>query len=170
MQNPCQFQNVCDRIEIRVYRAYAILVTLLVCGAVLSPIVEGFKASPHDDFPLSWYPMFARPRPKWETPVYVVGVDAMGNRQKLSQQWWTAGGFNQGATQLIQAAQAGKEKLAPLCERIASKVARKKLPELAGVVEVVILRGRYSLESWFGEGNRKPEREDELQRCAVVRP
>ena len=170
MQKSCQFQTLCDRLDCGVYRTYPLLVTLLVCGAVLSPIAENFKEPPRDDFPLSWYPMFARPRPTWETPVYVVGVDPDGKRQKLSQVWWTAGGFNQGATQLIQAAQAGKSKLAPLCERIAKKVAKKKSPELEGVVEVAILRGKYSLDRWFREGNHQPEREEELQRCTVERP
>lgn len=153
-----------------VFRVYAILVTLLVCGVVLSPITQGFRASPRDDFPLSWYPMFARPRPKWETPVYVIGLKSDGSRQKLSQQWWTAGGFNQGATQLIQAAQAGKSALEPLCTRIATKVGKKKSAELEGVVEVAILRGKYSLDRWFREGDHRPEREEELQRCTVERP
>ena len=33
--------------------------TAVVCGAVLSPIVQGFRDTPRDDFPLSWFPMFA---------------------------------------------------------------------------------------------------------------
>lgn len=57
------------------YRLFAI--AFLV--AVLSPLVTN-----RDGFPLSTYPMYAWSRPRVETFVTVVGVDAAGAVQRLS--------------------------------------------------------------------------------------
>ncbi|MDP2315734.1 MAG: hypothetical protein Q8P41_22745 [Pseudomonadota bacterium] len=148
-------------------RLYATVVSLLVCGAVLSPLREGFSDAPKDDFPLSWFPMFARPRAAEETPVYVVAVEAAGARHKVPQTFWTSGGFNQGATQLLTARRAGAKALEPLCTRVAEKVGRSRRKEYAETVEVRILRGRYSRETFFRDGDRTPLDEKTLTTCAI---
>lgn len=150
--------------------AYSIAVTVLVCGAVLSPIYQGFLPDPVDDFPLSWYPMFARPRPELEHPVYVVAVDPDGTRHKVGQAWWTSGGFNQGATQLIQAANAGDSRTIPLCARIATRIGRRRPAEYEAATEIRILEGAYSRERWFRDGDHTPEREKVVQRCPIGAP
>jgi hypothetical protein len=150
-----------------VNRLHASLLSLVVCGVVLSPIRQGFSSAPVDDFPLSWFPMFARARPAIETPVYVVAQDAAGTRQKVPQSYWTSGGFNQGATQLLTAARGGKDAVDPLCKRIAKKIGATRDPLYAEATEVRILRGRYSKETYFGEGDHTPERETVLVACPV---
>lgn len=145
----------------------AALISALICLAVLSPIRQGFAARPVDDFPLSWFPMFARPRPELESPVYAVAVEPNGARHKLVQSWWTSGGFNQGATQMLRAASSGQAALDEMCGRIAKKVARKRLPEHAAVTEVHILKGSYSREAYFRDGDRAPVRERRLARCPL---
>ncbi len=150
-------------------RIYAIAVSILLCGAVLAPIRQGFLPEPQDDFPLSWYPMFARPRPAQERPIYVVAADADGARHKVPQTFWTSGGFNQGATQLIRSAAAGDSLLAPLCGRIAARIAQRagRDPELAAAVEVRVLKGRYDRARWFRDGDHAPIQEVTLTRCRV---
>lgn len=156
-----------DAIHPLVTRLYAAIVSLLVCGTVLSPVTEGFKDKPRDDFPLSWYPMFARPRAAEETPVYVVAVDAEGARHKVPQTYWTSGGFNQGATQLLTARREGASKLEPLCVRIAERVGQSRRKEYRDTVEVRILRGHYSREKFFRDGDTSPLREKTLTRCMI---
>ncbi|MES2638361.1 MAG: hypothetical protein V4850_02735 [Myxococcota bacterium] len=148
-------------------RLSATVVSLLVCGVVLSPVRQGYVEAPKDDFPLSWFPMFARPRAEEETPVYVVAVDPAGARHKVPQTYWTSGGFNQGATQLLSARRAGKAALVPLCERIAKKVGQSRREEYAQAVNVQILRGRFSRESYFRDGDTTPISESTLTTCAI---
>lgn len=148
-------------------RLYATVVSVVLCGAVFSPVVQGFREKPFDDFPLSWYPMFARPRAKIETPVYVVGVDADGTRHKVGHRYWTAGGFNQGATQLLTARREGDDALDPLCTRIAARVGKERRGELATPTEIHILTGKFSRETYFRDGDHTPMSERVLTRCPV---
>jgi hypothetical protein len=148
-------------------RLRATVWTVVVCGTVLSPIVQGFRDRPFDDFPLSWFPMFARPRPDVETPVYAVAVGGQGKRTAVGVQYWTSGGFNQGATQMLLAARQGRDALDPLCERIAAKVARRPLPDVPAPTEILILRGWYSRDKYFGEGDTRPDHESVLAKCPV---
>ncbi len=150
-------------------RISAALVSLVVCGTVFSPVREGFRERPKDDFPLSWFPMFARKRPAVETPVYVVAIDASGARAKVAQNFWTSGGFNQGATQLLSAGRAGPAVLNSLCVRVARNVARSRRPELVHAEKLQILRGRYSRETFFGEDDRTPIDEKTLATCTIDR-
>jgi hypothetical protein len=147
-------------------RVGAAVWTVFVCGAVLSPIVQGFREKPRDDFPLSWFPMFAAARPELETPVYAVAVGG-GEHAYVASRYWTSGGFNQGASQLIRAAAGGTPKLRPLCERIAAAVAKRPPRGVTAPTELQIRRGTYSLQTFFGENDRTPIREVLLVKCPV---
>jgi hypothetical protein len=147
-------------------RTRATVWTVLVCGTVLSPIVQGFRETSRDDFPLSWFPMFARARPAVETPVYAVAIGG-GERAPIGWRYWGHGGFNQGASQLIVAAGAGKRVLVPLCQRIATAVAKAPPRGIAAPSEVRILRGDYALATYFGAGDPTPIRERVLVSCPV---
>ena len=147
-------------------RLGATMWTVLVCGAVLSPIVQGFRDKPRDDFPLSWFPMFAKARPELETPVYAVALGGTAQAYVASR-YWTSGGFNQGASQLIRAAAGGAEQLRPLCERIADAVAKRPPRGVTAPTELQIRRGTYSLQTFFGDGDTTPIREVLLVKCPV---
>jgi hypothetical protein len=140
--------------------------SVVVCGAVLSPIVQGFRDTPRDDFPLSWFPMFAAARPAIEKPVYAVAIGG-GEHAFVPSHYWTAGGFNQGAFQLLDAASVGPTKLRPLCERIARAVAKRPPRGVSSPGEVEIRRGAYSLETFFGAGDSTPISETVLVSCPV---
>jgi hypothetical protein len=150
-----------------VTRFGAALRTIVVCGVVVSPVVQGFRDAPRDDFPLSWFPMFARARPDVETPVYAVAIGG-GQRVAVGVRYWTSGGFNQGATQMLLAAAAGSSALRPLCERIAAEVGKHPPAGIESPSEIRILRGSYSRETYFRDGDSKPMREDVLTTCPVA--
>jgi hypothetical protein len=140
------------------------VLSVLICGTVLSPVYQGFTEHPQDDFPLSWFPMFARPRPETEKPVYVVAVEADGTQHKVGQNWWTSGGFNQGATQLLSAAQNGEGALKDMCIHIAKRI-RQRPKMYAFAKEIHILKGEFSREAYFREGQHAPMRVQTLYRC-----
>ena len=60
----------------------------IVGVCLLLPLDTRFR-KPHDDFPLSWYPMFASKRPDLETPVYAVAIWPDGHEAKITTGTWT---------------------------------------------------------------------------------
>ncbi len=148
-------------------RAYAVVVSLAFCAAVLWPLPEAFGARRWDSFPLSWYPMFSDPRGGRERVLHVVGLDAGGEQHLVSAVHWTRGGFNQGSMQLSRAEKAGREALAEVCGEIARGVARDR--KLAAVDRVVVLESRFDPARYFGEGDHRPLSQKMLVRCPVTR-
>ncbi len=150
-------------------RLRAWIVIVVTCFAVLSPLVPEWRGRKNDSFPLSWYPMFAKRRPDVERPTYVFGRAADGRREKIDVQWWTTGGFNQGRNMLTKTVRAGTEPTTELCNKLATKVAKKKSKRWKDIEEVVIATARYDRARFFGEGKREPMGEKELHVCRVSR-
>lgn len=91
-----------------------------------------------DSFPVSSYPMFARPRAEIATVQTVVGVRETGERVTLSPELigdtrWT----NLAARLVLDAVTAGADASARLCGRVAARVAaaREDLVALEVVTE-----------------------------------
>ena len=89
-----------------------------------------------DSFPVSSYPMFARPRAQVATVQTVVGVRETGERVTLSPALigdtrWT----NLTARLVLDAVKAGADESARLCGRVAARVADERQDLVA--VEVV---------------------------------
>lgn len=91
-----------------------------------------------DSFPISSYPMFARPRAKVATIETVVGVRETGERVTLSPELigatrWT----NLAARLVLDAVTAGADASTRLCERVATRAAdeREDLVALEVVTE-----------------------------------
>jgi hypothetical protein len=101
-------------------RAFALIASLVLIGAALSPLLR----SPDDDgFPLSTYPMFARPRPARLTMSYPLGVTADGGRRSLSPELIGSSEVLQ-ARAIVDRAVAGRgAAVRGLCEAIARRVA-----------------------------------------------
>lgn len=148
-------------------RAYAWLIITGFCFAVLSPLNPDWRGQQDDSFPLSWYPMFASYRPTVESPTYVVGITEAGERRKIDVRYWSSGGFNQARGELVKQIAAGKERAGKLCAKIARNVATKH--SMKEVVEVQFLRGRFSRDTYFGQGDKTPISEKVLYRCPVER-
>lgn len=150
-------------------RARAWAVIGVTCFAVLSPLVPEWRGRNGDSFPLSWYPMFARERPAYERPTYVIGTGPGGVREKIDVRFWTSGGFNQGRDQLSVTVRAGEEATAAFCARLAERVARKRGRRWAQVDTVAIVKGQFDRERYFALGDTKPMTERLIYSCAVPR-
>jgi hypothetical protein len=149
-------------------RVWASAVIVVTCLAALSPIEPSLRGRKGDSFPLSWYPMFANERPKYEKPTYVFGTTSNGDRVKVDVSYWTAGGFNQGRNELTTTVKGGPARIDAMCERIAKKVVERNRKPLRKVTELSVATGTYDRKAFF-EGDRKPMRERIITTCAVVR-
>src|SRR5688572_23609975 len=138
--------------------AYGVGFAMLV--AVAAP---GFGDPSQDSYPLSTYPMFARPR---DRPVlhFAEGVDAEGRVVRLPPALVANGEVMQAAARVRRAVSAGEEASASLCSSVAERTARS--PEHQGVVRVQIVSARFDPIRYFELG---PEPEERLvqARCKV---
>lgn len=148
-------------------RAYATVVSLGLCLAVLSPIHPALRNVKSDSYPLSYYPMFAKSRPEVERPTWVVGLTEDEREFKIHIGYWTSGGFNQGRNQLVAAMRKRDTEGQDLCRRIARRVAKD--PRLAEVTQLEIRSGSFSRARYFGDGDHAPLTEKVLLSCDVPR-
>jgi hypothetical protein len=142
-------------------RWLAYLVGLGLPVAVLSPIWSGAP----DSFPLSTYPMFARPRGQ-PTLHTLVGVTADGSERRLSPELVGSNEVLQAKVLIQRSVAEGSEAMAQLCEstaaRVAQDVAFRELQALA------IVARRYDPVDYFVHGPAALE-EQVLVRCEVPR-
>lgn len=148
-------------------RLYALLVTLLLCGAVLSPAIPDAEGRHEDGFPLSWFPMFRGERPAIEKVTYVYATTPDGARHKLSTRWWTSGGISEGRAHLRTTLGDGSAATAAFCARLAEKLAKKGRGWQAEAVAVHIARGTFSADRYFRADDRTPLTEKIVASCDV---
>jgi hypothetical protein len=127
--------------------------SLGLLGAVLWPIAQNWRPEPHDDFPLSYYPMFSRRRGKRASVTHLIGLDAEGRRILIAYRLIGPGGFNQVRRQLRKVVARGGA--AALCQKVAPR-ARAAHPE---VVTLRVVTGTYTLDRFF-RGDRAPRSEE----------
>ncbi|HEX5660381.1 MAG TPA: hypothetical protein VFX59_24465 [Polyangiales bacterium] len=133
-------------------------------GMVALVAAPGFGDPGDDSYPLSTYPMFARPRGK---PLlsFVEGVTD-GEPVRLPPEIVAHNEVMQAAATVKRAVMAGPEALDRLCTRVAEDVAKD--PDFARVREVRIVSARFDPVRYFTEGPI-PEQRNELYLCAVRR-
>jgi hypothetical protein len=151
----------------KVRKRFAGVFSALMICAVLWPVQENWRAKPHDNFPLSYYPMFTAEREGKLKLTYMVGITAQGERLVIPYRYASKGGLNMVRKQIRKrVAQGGA---AALAQSVAARLARKKRDHrLAGVVTVQIVTGRYRLAEYFA-GNKTPLKEKVHASCAVER-
>lgn len=150
-------------------RLRAALVTTAFCVATLSPLVRDDEGRRRDGFPLSWYPMFSKPRPELETVNWVRAQEGTGRNRPVSVNYWTRGGLTEGRAQLEGAIKAGPESSARFCERLAATFAKRTRGWESRVTELQLTRSTWALESYFGANDPNPRKERVLLTCAVNR-
>ena len=133
---------------------------------ILSPIVQNWAEDPHDDFPLSYYPMFSRKRGETTRISYVVGFDAAGNRTTIRHKHAGTGGLNQVRRQIKRMVR--KNRAAELCPSIVDNLLRSKRERYADVIEVQIITGKFRFDDYM-TGNKEPLEEQVRARCPVDR-
>jgi hypothetical protein len=140
--------------------------SLGLLGAVLWPIAQNWRATPRDDFPLSYYPMFSARRGKSAAVTHLLGLDAAGRRVPIAYALIGPGGFNQVRRQVRARVERGEAAL--LCAEVAPR-AWQAHPEL---VTLQVVTGSYRLHRFFA-GDRRPRAEElhaELHRAPGAAP
>ncbi|MEY2931282.1 MAG: hypothetical protein RL033_2031 [Pseudomonadota bacterium] len=140
-------------------RCLAYVVGLGLPVAVLSPIWSGAP----DSFPLSTYPMFARPRGQ-PTLHMLVGLAADGSERRLSPELVGSKEVLQAKVLIQRSVDEGAEAMAQLCQSTAARVAQdaafRELQALA------IVARRYDPVDYFVNGP-SPLEQQILVRCDV---
>lgn len=141
-------------------RVFAAAVSLALIGATLWPLAK----HPRDDgFPLSTYPMFARPRQTMQSLDYAFGETATGARRALRPRLVGSGEVLQAMT-VINRARATRT-LPALCKAIAARVAADA--RYADVARIRIVTGTHDAVEYLVRGKRGTE--TERARCEVTR-
>lgn len=133
-------------------------------GMALVVGLKGFGDPVEDDsYPLSTYPMFARPRGK---PVLhlMEGLDFEGRAVRLKPELVANREVMQAAATVRRAVARGEPAMQQLCARVAGRVSAS--PSHTGVVVVRILSARFDPIAYFSTGS-EPESRVEQFRCAV---
>lgn len=143
-------------------RSVATLVSIGLVGATLEPIL---RAPGDDGFPLSTFPMFARPRPAQIAMSYAQGVTRDGQPRTLSPAHLDTGEVMQAFSRIQRAVAAGPRERLALCQAIAVRVADDA--DLRDVVEVRLVSGTYPAVDTLAHGTNG--REMTRMRCDVPR-
>jgi hypothetical protein len=129
------------------------VLSVVMIGATLSPVVENWREKPTDSFPLSYYPMFSQKRAENYVVHYIVGLDAKGIKHPVPHKFAGSGGFNQTRRQINKVV---REKRADeLCQSIAVRLAADKSSTYDEIVTVQIVTGSYHFDDYFA-GNTAP--------------
>ena len=135
---------------------------VVLVGATLVPLARHVSS---DSFPFSTYPMFAVPRPTSLTLAYALGQTATGERRPLPPRLAGTGEVLQAAALFDDAVHAGPTALAPLCAKLAERVAADAAFDDIATVRIVTGTHDaldYLLRDTLG-------REAERWRCRVTR-
>jgi len=119
-------------------------------------VVENWRATPRDGFPLSYYPMFTARRRGRVRVTHLVGYDGEGQRYHLSHRLVGEGGLNQVRRQLRRRALAGEGD--DVCRAVAARCGRFRSGRYADLVTVQLVTGEYRLDDYFA-GDRAPRQE-----------
>lgn len=134
-------------------------------GVVALAASPGLRSPSDDDYPLSTYPMFARPREHpWLS--FVEGVDAEGNARRLSPALIGHDEVMQVAATIRRAVEAGPSALEPFCASIAARVAAS--PDARAIAGIRVVRAQFDPVRYFVEGPVPAVRHVEAA-CAVTR-
>jgi hypothetical protein len=155
-----------ERAERATGKRFAALFSIVVLAVVASPIVENWRPTPRDDFPLSYYRMFSEERDDVQRVTYLVGIDRQGHRFTLPYQLVGPGGMNQVRRQIHRLVERGD---APrLCRTVAGRVARAG-SRLADLRTVEVTTGTFRLSAYFTGQQSAPDVENVRARCTVER-
>jgi hypothetical protein len=147
----------------RKWVASALSIAILV--AVVAPVFENWKATPADDFPLSYYPMFTFDKSDRQRVTYLVAYDPSGARFLLPYRYAGQGGLNQVRRQMNKLLEGGQA--SRLCRTVASRVVRfGDLP--IDVSRIEIVTGTFLMTRFFA-GDRVPVSENIRAACPVQR-
>lgn len=141
------------------HRVAAALSVALIAATAYPVVREPYE----DSFPLSTYPMFARPRKTQLTLDYALGVTAAGERRTLTP--WLVGSAEVLQAQAVINRARSTKTLPALCATIAARVAADA--DYADVVAIRIVSGKHDAVEFLVRDKVGPE--TQRARCEVPR-
>lgn len=145
---------------------WAVVLSTVVLGLTLAPVVNNWRKPPVDDFPLSYYPMFSQDRGTETELQYLVGYEADGTRRVIPCSYAGSGGMNQARKQIRSHVKSGRAD--ELATKVAGKLARKRDGDLAAVTRVEVVTGLFWHREYFA-GRKDPVSETVHATAAVTR-
>lgn len=133
---------------------------------LILPIKENFKKKPKDNFPFSYYPMFAIKRDSLYDVNYFVGYDNNGGRHYIPHDYIGTGGFNQVRRQLNKKCKKGETD--KVTNRVAEKIAKTKSEPYTDIKRIELVTGTFHLENYFFAGETAPRKEKVLNTREIV--
>jgi hypothetical protein len=146
----------------RIQRCIGLAVGLGATAAVISPLAR----MDADSFPISSYPMFARPRGQ-PTLFAAIARAADGSERRLPPSAVGSSEVLQTKVLIQRSVEQGPEATRALCRGIAERVAAS--PEAAGLRSIEIVRRRYDPIAYFVSGP-EPLEQERLDGCKLPRP
>ena len=138
-------------------------------GLTVLVAAPGFGDPNWDSFPLSTYPMFARPR-SMPLLFFAEGASRDGARHRLSPSLVANDEVMQATASVRRAVSAGPAAMQALCRQIAERVAaHDSRPHDAAIIEVRLSSARFDPVRYFSHGPEPVERTTH-ERCDVPGP
>lgn len=142
-----------------------VLLSVCALAVVLSPITQNWSRAPHDNFPLSYYPMFSAKRgAEYKTPT-LVALNDKGERTVLSYEVAGSGGFNEVRRQIRSRIEHKKAK--SLCRKVAKRVVRDETLRGQNFTNIQIITATHNIDAYFA-GNKTPVEEKVHATCPVM--
>jgi predicted DCC family thiol-disulfide oxidoreductase YuxK len=155
-----------DRARSPLAKAMAGALGALLLAATLAPVAQNWRPTPKDNFPFSYYPMFAAKRSETYSVNYIVGLDAQGQRHQIPHDFAGDGGFNQTRRQLGKLIRT--DQATTLCQTIAAAIAQQPGPPFSDIATVRLVTGTFRFADYFG-ANKTPLEERAHASCVVAR-
>lgn len=131
-------------------------------GTVFAAAAPAFREATADSYPLSTYPMFARPIDKPQI-LFLESVDERRRVRAVSPDLVANDEVMQSAKRLRRAWREGPDALDRLCRKVAKSVERQRRPRL---VELRIVEARFDPIAYFVH-DAEPEERQVLTTCKV---
>lgn len=127
--------------------------SVVVMGAVLSPVLQNWSDAPQDSFPLSYYPMFTKCRDEQIRIAHVIGMDREGNAYRIRYNVAGPGGMNQVRKQVRRKVEAGQAD--DVCRAADRRIRKSNSGPLAKIETAAVVRSTFDLDQ-FVRGHARP--------------
>jgi hypothetical protein len=139
----------------------------VLVALIMYPVKENWSAKPVDDFPFSYYPMFAKKRGKTYKIYHAVGYNAKGERHFIPYKMLGTGGFNQVRRQVSKRCKS-KSGSAKLVARVARRLGKNPGLFDEPMVRVDLVKCTYDLDAFFVQKQHRPLKEKVIVTASVI--
>ena len=129
---------------------------------MIAAVAPAFRDATADSYPLSTYPMFARPITKPQI-MFVESVDERRRIRAVAPELVANDEVMQSSKRIRRASREGPAALERLCRKVAKRVESQRRPKL---VELRIVEARFDPLAYFTE-DAEPEERRVLTTCKV---